>query len=132
MYAVMQNQGLATPRNPVAALLLLSANGKRMVIALSSPSRIWGVIGKTTNGIDVMVHLDLLAPLISHTNPVAVPVLKGPELPFHADLKRSTDDDLGKSRFLLRSSVNSDPATLLLCPLPSLQPHRSFSLPHLD
>lgn len=57
-------------------------------VRFHGPSRNWGTIGRTANGGDVMVYMGPLCLLFSHMNPVLVPVLKGPELDYHAVLKR--------------------------------------------
>ena len=79
MSDVMQNQGLLRAAPPSQPCCCSPRTASTRPVRLPSPSRIWGAIGKTTDGTDVMSPSDPPRPLFSHTSPAAVPVLKGPE-----------------------------------------------------
>lgn len=63
--------GSRSSRALVTALLLLSANGKRLASALPQTIEVMESDRRLTNGSDVIPHSYPLSPLFSHMNPVA-------------------------------------------------------------
>ena len=68
MSDVMRNQGLAAPGPLLQPCCCSPRTARGWPVHFPSPSRFWGAIGKTTNGIDVMLHRAPLLVSCSATN----------------------------------------------------------------